>query len=83
MSRRLPRDLSGAQLVHALRSMGYRVTRRSGSHIRLTTNENGEHHITIPAHDPLRVGTLNGILVDVATHAGLSRDELVEHLFGQ
>ena len=42
----------------------------------------GQHHITIPLHDPLRVGTLNAILKDVAEHAGLTRDEVAETLFG-
>jgi hypothetical protein len=48
--------------------------------MRLTTTEEGEHHVTIPRHDPLRVGTLAGILDDVATHFGLSRDELLTKL---
>jgi hypothetical protein len=58
-----------------------RVTRQTGSHLRLTTQERGEHHITIPNHDPLRVGTLAGILADLADHFGLSRDDLAVRLF--
>lgn len=50
--------------------------------MRLTTQEGGEHHVTIPRHDPLRIGTLAAILVDVAQHFGLSRDELTEQLMG-
>jgi hypothetical protein len=34
-------------------------------------------------HDDLRVGTLAGILTDVAAHHGLSREALVEKLFGR
>lgn len=34
---RLPRDLSGEALAQRLRALGYRVTRQSGSHLRLTT----------------------------------------------
>jgi len=78
---RLPRDISGAELASALRRLGYEVTRKTGSHIRLTTQEGGEHHVTIPDHDPLKIGTLGAILRDVAAHAGLSRDELLELLF--
>lgn len=59
---RLPRDVSGESLAAGLESFGYRVTRQKGSHIRLTTFENGEHHVTIPNHDPLRLGTPSGIL---------------------
>lgn len=78
---RLPRDLSGADLVRLLRALGYTPTRQSGSHIRLTTTLKGQHHITIPAHDPLRLGTLNAILTEVATHHSLSREELLALLF--
>jgi predicted RNA binding protein YcfA (HicA-like mRNA interferase family) len=57
------------------------VTRQSGSHIRVTTFQQGEHHLTIPAHDPLKTGTLSAILHDVARHFNLSRDELLNRLF--
>lgn len=78
---RLPRDLSGTDLARALGKLGYETTRQTGSHMCLTTQENGEHHITIPRHDPLRVGTLSAILSDVAGHFGTNRDEIVRHLF--
>lgn len=80
---RLPRDLSGDELVRALAKLGYSVTRQTGSHMRLTTADAGEHHITIPRHDPLRVGTLAGILAEVALHFDTTRDALVERLFGR
>ena len=51
--------------------------------MRLTTQVNGDHHITIPVHKELRVGLLNGILSDVADHLGLTLEELVENLFGK
>lgn len=73
---RLPPDISGADLVKSLRVLGYHVTRQTGSHVRLTTDENGEHHITIPNHDPIRIGTLASILDDVASHFGISRSAL-------
>ena len=43
---RLPRDLSGRDLAKALAKLGYKTTRQTGSHIRLTTQQHGEHHIT-------------------------------------
>jgi len=79
---RIPRDLDGDELAKLLRQFGYEVTRQVGSHIRLTTMQNGEHHITIPRHRPLRVGTLNNILRDIAQHLDMSRDELMQVLFG-
>jgi predicted RNA binding protein YcfA (HicA-like mRNA interferase family) len=79
---RLPRDLSGSDLAHSLRKLGYSVTRQTGSHLRLTTYEHGEHHLTIPLHSPLRIGTLSAILYDVSTHFKVSREQLLEILFG-
>jgi predicted RNA binding protein YcfA (HicA-like mRNA interferase family) len=78
---KLPRDVSGRQLVKSLSALGYRVTRQTGSHIRLTCETPKQHHITIPNHDELRIGTLAGILGEVAAHHGLSREELIEKLF--
>jgi predicted RNA binding protein YcfA (HicA-like mRNA interferase family) len=79
---KLPRDLSGADLVRALARIGYAQTRQTGSHIRLTRRvPNGEHHITVPNHDPVKVGTLNAILREVANAIGVSRDELLRRLF--
>jgi len=79
---KLPRDVSGHDLARRLKPYGYDVTRRVGSHMRLTTRERGEHHVTIPAHDELRVGTLEYILASVAHHLGLDRGELALRLFG-
>ena len=80
---RLPRDLSGRELGRLRRRYGYAVTRETGSHLRLTTHEGGEHHVTIPDHDALRVGTLAGILTGVAEHLGLERSELAQQLFAR
>ena len=51
---KLPRDINGNDLAKALVKLGYGVTRQTGSHIRLSTSANGEHHLTIPAHNPLK-----------------------------
>ena len=79
---KLPRDLSGAELAKALQRVGYQVTRQAGSHLRLTTALPAQHHITIPLHDQLKVGTLAAILGDVAEHLKVSREELLRRLFG-
>lgn len=80
---RLPRDLSGEELAVLLGGYGYEVTRQTGSHMRLTTTQGGEHHVTVPRHKSLRVGTLSAILRDVAEHLGLPRQTLLETLFGK
>jgi len=79
---RLPRDLSGTELASLLRRYGYKTTRQTGSHIRLTsTQKDVEHHITVPAHKILKVGTLSDILADVASCLEMSKDELAGSLF--
>ena len=78
---RLPRDISGERLAKELKTLGYTLTRQTGSHMRLTTDQRGEHHVTIPNHDSLRLGTLAGILDDIAAHFELGRDELMKKLF--
>ncbi|MFC1610882.1 type II toxin-antitoxin system HicA family toxin [Myxococcota bacterium] len=80
---KLPRDVSGNELARALKVLGYQMTRQTGSHLRMTTTEGGEHHLTIPQHSPLRVGTFAGILGDVGEHFNLDRDELIKKLFGK
>jgi predicted RNA binding protein YcfA (HicA-like mRNA interferase family) len=78
---KLPRDLDSQQLIKFLNKFGYEPTRQSGSHIRLTTQQNGQHHLSIPNHDPLKIGTLNAILTEVAQHLGVSKQKLIERLF--
>ena len=80
---RIPRDLGGEELAGLMKKYGYAVTRQAGSHLPLTTQQGGEHHVTIPRHKPLRIGTLNSILKDVAEHFAMSRDELAESLLGK
>lgn len=66
---RTPRDLSARDLIKILGKYGYQITRQKGSHIRLTlTNAKGEHHVTVPNHNPLRLGTLLSIVADVTAY---------------
>ncbi|MEK7719137.1 MAG: type II toxin-antitoxin system HicA family toxin [Bacteroidota bacterium] len=78
---KLSRNIDAPQLVKALQKFGYEPTRQSGSHIRLTTQQNGQHHITVPNPNPLKIGTVNAILTDVAQHLGISKQELIDGLF--
>jgi predicted RNA binding protein YcfA (HicA-like mRNA interferase family) len=78
---RLPRDLTGKNFVKRVEVLGYAIERQTGSHIRLTTTKNGEHHITIPNHSPIKVGTLNAILKDIANHFETTREDLIDQLF--
>ena len=79
---KIPRDVSGEDFARALRKFGYSVTRQSGSHMRLSSNQMGrEHHVTIPAHTSLKIGTISQILSDVANYLEMSREQLIQDLF--
>ncbi len=77
---KLPRDVDAQELVKALRVLGYEVTRQKGSHIRITTMLNGEHHEAVPAHSPIKTGTLAGILKSIAEHHRLTIAELLARI---
>jgi predicted RNA binding protein YcfA (HicA-like mRNA interferase family) len=77
---KIPRDLSGPDLVKALRGLGYERVRQDGSHMRLTTQQGGQHHVTVPNHSPIKLGTLTGILKAVAAHHKLTVEDLVRQL---
>jgi predicted RNA binding protein YcfA (HicA-like mRNA interferase family) len=79
---KIPRDVSGQNLATALGQLGYQITRQTGSHIRLTRILPDEHHITIPAHKVIKVGTLNAILSDVADHLEMKKENVVRKLWG-
>jgi len=73
-----PRNLSAQDLIKILATRGYQISRQKGSHIRLTkTSDKGEHHVTIPNHNPLKLGTLSSILNDVADHLGIDKNDLL------
>ena len=61
---RTPRGWSGGELIKRLGHLGYVPTRQSGSHVRLTrADDGGDHHLTVPLHDPVRIGTLTPFCV--------------------
>ncbi len=79
---RMPRDVSYKDLYTVLRKYGYTISRQTGSHIRLKSNFMGhEHLITIPAHSPIKVGTLNNISKDIAAYLKMTKENLIENLF--
>jgi predicted RNA binding protein YcfA (HicA-like mRNA interferase family) len=77
---KLPRDVSGAKLQASLRRLGYQTVRKKGSHVRMTTQEGGEHHEVIPLHNPIRVKTLSSILKSIARHHDMSVEDLLREL---
>ena len=79
---KIPRDISGRDLANLLKKFGYEITRQTGSHMRLTSSiKNEPHHITIPVHTPLKIGTLSQILKDIANCLKMSKDDFIKKLF--
>ena len=77
---KLPRNLNGADLQKALRRLGYEATRQRGSHVRITTQVNGEHHEVIPQHRPIKTKTLSSILKSISNHHQMSVEELLKQI---
>lgn len=75
---RIPRNIDAEKLISLLGKWGYTKSRQKGSHIRMCREgTKGDHKITIPAHNPIRIGTLHGILQDVAIHLEISIEEIL------
>jgi hypothetical protein len=76
-----PRNLSGKELASVLvRKWSYIIVHQTCSHIILVTEQPSHHRISIPAHKPVRVGTLEDILKDVASHKGVSKEDILRSL---
>jgi len=79
---KMPRDISGRELAKLLHIYEYKIEREKGSHIRLvSTHKQSEHKITIPDHQPIKIGTLNNILNDISSYLEISKQELINELF--
>jgi predicted RNA binding protein YcfA (HicA-like mRNA interferase family) len=77
---KLPRGVSADRLIRALERLGYNVIRQKGSHLRLFHEGPRVHSISVPLHNPLKTGTLHGILVEVAQVQSISIETLIELL---
>ncbi|MDN3588268.1 type II toxin-antitoxin system HicA family toxin [Pedobacter aquatilis] len=74
-----PRDLSATDLIKILNKFGYEITTQRGSHIRITVISGAvAHHITIPNHNPLKLGTLLSIINDVSEFLKIPKSEILK-----
>ncbi|RLC44208.1 MAG: hypothetical protein DRH70_09040 [Candidatus Coatesbacteria bacterium] len=81
---KIPRDISGRELAQLLDKYEYKIKRETGSHMRLVSEIRGkEHKITIPNHNPIKIGTLNNILNDLADYLKIDKKLLIDELFGK
>jgi predicted RNA binding protein YcfA (HicA-like mRNA interferase family) len=73
-------QVKGAELVHALQKIGFRITRQRGSHVQLRRDMPDGTVVTFPvpvhAGKTMKPGTLKGIL----RLAGLEVENLLEIL---
>jgi predicted RNA binding protein YcfA (HicA-like mRNA interferase family) len=70
---KLPRDLSGADVVKALKRLGFEFSRQTGSHAIL---RKGPRTVVVPQHKPIKPGTLKGVI----EQAGLTVEDFCRHL---
>jgi predicted RNA binding protein YcfA (HicA-like mRNA interferase family) len=77
---KLPRDVSADRLIRALERLGYIVIRQKGSHVRLSHKAPPIHSISVPLHDPLKIGTFHGILAEVAEAQSTSVQNILDQL---
>ena len=77
---KLPRGVSADRLIRALEKLGYEVIRQKGSHIRLLHKAPPTHSISVPQHNPLKLGTFHGILVEVAQAQSIPVLEILDLL---
>ena len=64
----------------ALEKPGYAVIRQKGSHVRLFHEAAPVHSISVPMHDPLKIGTFHGILAEVARAQSISIQDIIDLL---
>ncbi|MBI4904305.1 MAG: type II toxin-antitoxin system HicA family toxin [Acidobacteria bacterium] len=74
---KLPRDLSGAELIAALRRLGYKQTRQTGSHVRMTVSLPRQAHLTVPLARAIPPGTLAALIKDVAAHLDATIEDIL------
>jgi predicted RNA binding protein YcfA (HicA-like mRNA interferase family) len=70
---KLPRGISGAEAVKAMRRLGFEVARQEGSHIRMVK---GNIRVTVPNHREILPKTLQSLL----RQAGVTIEEFAEQL---
>lgn len=75
---KLPRDLTGDDLLRGLRCIGYALDRQAGSHMIMRCDSPRAHSVTVPNHKPIKIGTLSSILHEIALQRSMSVDALLD-----
>ena len=77
---KLPRGVSGDRVIRALERLGYGVIHQKGSHVRLRHKGPPVHTITVHLHNPLKTGTLQGILSEIAQMRSITIESIIDLL---
>ena len=78
---KLPRGIYGRSLAdHLIRHWEYREERQTGSHIVMRTDNPVGQSLPIPAHKPLKTGTLAALVRMVAEHKQVAREDVLRYL---
>ena len=78
---RTPRNLNGIDFVAALvRNWDYVRVNQTGSHIMIETNTPFHQRLSIPAHKPLKTGTLNALVRLAASHKRMTKQAILDTL---
>ena len=77
---KLPRDFSGADLIGALKRLGYKQTRQTGSHVRMTISVPLQAHLTVPLTRAIPAGTLAALVKDAATQLETTVDDILSKI---
>ena len=72
---KLPRDVSGRQVISILQRFGFAVFHQRGSHV-IMRRDKPNGMVSVPMHRALRVGTLRTIL----QRAGIYSESFIEFL---
>jgi predicted RNA binding protein YcfA (HicA-like mRNA interferase family) len=70
---KVPRDVTGAEAVRALRRLGFESIRQTGSHHIMRRDDKT---VVVPQHKPIKPGTLRGML----DQAGVTLEAFTEAL---
>jgi predicted RNA binding protein YcfA (HicA-like mRNA interferase family) len=78
---KIPRDVYGRDLAAVLcRQWGYSKVNQVGSHTILQTETPEHHRVSVPDHKPLRLGTFNAILREIAAAKCTTREAILATL---
>lgn len=80
------RDVDNKDVIRLLKTLGYEQVAQRGSHIKFRatfSSKTNENIISVPAHDPLDIGTLNSIIGKISEQTGISKEQLKIELYKQ